>query len=100
MKLTLERGQGVTVVYAAGEIDLAERTELHDFLAPLDGDVVLDLAAVTYLDSSGLAAIVETEHRLDGRLRLRDPQQTVLRVLSITGLDEWVEGAGVPRRDS
>ena len=79
-----------TVLVVAGEIDMATRDQLREHLAPLHGDVVVDLSAVTFLDSSGIATIVAQATRLadDGAtLKLRRANAVVARVLHITGLD-------------
>lgn len=63
------------------------------------GDLVADMAGVTFVDSSGLRAILELSERAHGmgrRLVLRAPSVAVVRLLEITGLDlvpvcdEWV----------
>lgn len=54
-----------------------------------DRTVVLDLADVTFIDSSGLRAIVTAHHELgerDGELRLRNLSATTMRLLEVTGL--------------
>lgn len=51
--------------------------------------IVLDLAAVTFLDSGGIYGLVKLRDRLL-ELRLRNPPPAVTSVLRITGLDIWV----------
>jgi anti-sigma B factor antagonist len=80
-----------TVVVVGGEIDLATRDQLRECLAPLHGNVVVDLSAVTFLDSSGIATIVAQATRLadeGATLYLRRANAVVARVLRITGLDD------------
>ena len=51
---------------------------------------MIDLAAVTFLDSSGLGAIVGTLRRLrerDGRLTIVEPETAASRIFEHTGLD-------------
>jgi anti-sigma B factor antagonist len=89
--IAVERCGSHTVVLVAGEIDLATRDQLRECLAPLHGDVVVDLSRVTFLDSSGIATIVAQAARLadDGAtLKLRRANVIVARVLHITGLDD------------
>ena len=80
----------VTVV---GEIDLATgaalRGRLDQVIASTAGTVVLDLAGVGFIDSSGLRVLVETHRRLaamNRSLRVHDPSAPTRRVLRITGL--------------
>lgn len=52
------------------------------------------LSETTFIDSTGLRAILGAQRRLvpaGGELRLRQPSEAVVRLLSITGLDEHLE---------
>ncbi len=54
-----------------------------------DRTVVLDLTGVSFIDSSGLRAMLTAHRELserDGELRLRNPSQTTMRLLEVTGL--------------
>jgi anti-anti-sigma factor len=53
--------------------------------------VILDLAGVTYLDSSGVYALVQLRGRLLS-LMLRDPSSHAARVLQAVGLETWIAG--------
>ena len=84
----------------AGEIDLATADQLAERLRPvLDtgaADVIVDLGAVTFLDSTGLRVLLSARRRLeaDGRqLHVRNPSRSVQRVFVLSGLDELVEPA-------
>ena len=87
---TMPGESGAIVVAVAGEVDYATGPQLADHLLDLaDHDVVVDLSAVTFLDSSGLAALVrgnEAISRTGHRLRTFGEQDNVLRVLEIAGL--------------
>lgn len=81
----------------AGELDFARRAEL-DAVVELGlsarGDVVLDLHAVSFLDSSGLGAIARLAdgvHERGCSLRLAGATDRVLSVLELAGLDRAVE---------
>lgn len=53
------------------------------------GDIRLELADLTFVDSTGMQAFFTIASRLsNGRLVLADPTSGVLRVLELTGLDE------------
>ena len=52
--------------------------------------VVVDLEAVTFLDSSALGALVGVLRRLrerDGQLRIVQPRTAAARIFELTGLD-------------
>lgn len=78
-----------------GELDLANSPLLRDELfAALDADLAeltLDLSALTFIDSSGLAVLVVVHKRADEKgtaLRLRSVTAPVDRVLEACGLHE------------
>ena len=80
-------------VRLAGEVDLAlHRVELaiEDAVAGEEGvDILIDVDAVTFLDSTGLRVLVAAHARCagDGRsLTLVNPSIAVSRILEITGL--------------
>jgi anti-anti-sigma factor len=89
------RASAAAIVTLTGEVDLGTVAKLRDCLDALDGNVVLDLFAVPFLDSSAMSVFAATRVRLlagGGDLRLRAPQQQVRRVLAIGGLEAMVMG--------
>jgi anti-sigma B factor antagonist len=86
--------EGATVVAVTGEVDLASSPDLAAYLTEVDGVVVIDLAAVTFLDSSGMGALVSARKRLQGRggdLSLRAPRDNVRAALEATGLGVLID---------
>jgi anti-sigma B factor antagonist len=86
--------QGHTVVALEGEIDLeqagAVRRALLDSLKK-GRNVLVDLSKVTYIDSSGIASLVEglqVARRQRGELALVAVNQRVRRVLELARLDK------------
>jgi anti-sigma B factor antagonist len=91
---TLTIVEGVAFVHAQGEIDLANADNLRalgeDAISDFVGTIRIDLAQITFMDSSGLAALIAIRNAaLDaGRvLILERPAKQVRRVLEVTGLD-------------
>jgi anti-sigma B factor antagonist len=92
---TIEEVGGVWAVTLRGEIDAYSAPSLREDLRVLVEDrgalvVVIDLSAVTFLDSSGLGAIVGTLRRLrerNGRLTIVEPESAASRIFEHTGLD-------------
>lgn len=85
-----------TIVHVSGEVDIASAPTLAEHVArarsPRPSLLVIDLAAVTMLDSSGLGVLISVLKELesDGSatgLRLIVEEPHVLKVFSITGLD-------------
>lgn len=86
---------GIATLEVSGEVDIAVADELAtaalDALAQ-DGArcVRVDLASVTFLDSSGLGALVRVRNaaRDEGKdLVIANPVESVMKVFAITGLD-------------
>ena len=91
------RGDGPTVtVIVRGEVDIANARELY---ATIDNghsraatSVLVDLRGVTFLDSTGLRALLTANDELDGRLRVV-PSAACLRLFDIAGVTERLVGA-------
>ena len=84
--------EGGTDVAVFGELDLstakrAERT-LKQVLAA-EGDVVIDLRACPFIDSSGIAVLLGAALRLreqERRVRIRGVRRRMMRTLEIAGM--------------
>jgi anti-sigma B factor antagonist len=82
---------GTFRVELSGEYDIGRAAELRDSLLARqidEGVVVVDLSGVTFLDSSGLRALVEARGMLDeqgAQLIVAEPSDCVRRLLDITG---------------
>jgi len=76
------------VVRVAGEIDMATALELRSALSPDGGrPIVIDLTETTFVDSSGLNALVAAWH--SGTVAgVRHPTPPVMRAIQIAGLDQ------------
>lgn len=86
------RGHEVEVALV-GELDPSTVPVLEEHIDRLIADgarrVVLDLAALAFIDSSGLRALIREHKALaacDGELVLRSPSETTVRLLEITDL--------------
>lgn len=85
-----------------GYLDLANADRVVERLAQLAGDgrdLELDLSGVTFMDSSGLRALIKLDRefrRGKGRLRLIAASSVVRRVLEISGADRLFTDAGPP----
>jgi anti-sigma B factor antagonist len=80
------------VITVTGEVDVATSPDL---LAALEDErskhskLVIDLAGVTFIDSTGLGVMVQAKRTFDqeGSLRLVVAEANVKKVFEITGLD-------------
>lgn len=89
-RLTVETGDDRSVA-VVGIIDSHTAGGLLDDLQALgtDGDIVLDLSRVEFIDSSGLRTLVTSHQELDGaghKLVLHGISDAVSRLFEITGL--------------
>ena len=69
--------------------------------AALPRRLVLDLAGVTFMDSSGIALILRTERRmraLGGRAAVLNPGRQPLRVIDASGIDRLIQVKGAQRQ--
>jgi anti-sigma B factor antagonist len=88
---------GVAGVAVRGEVELATAptltAALEEGIRRSSGAFVVDLVAVDFLDSSGVACLVRARALLgrdDRALALVCPPGRVRRVLELTGIDELV----------
>jgi anti-sigma B factor antagonist len=88
---------GWQVVTAVGEVDVASSPKL---LQVIEGMVVpgvhlvVDLSGVSFLDSTGLGALVQALNAVteaDGEFRVVVTDPNVLKVFEVTALDEVFE---------
>lgn len=97
LETEIRRVQTHALVILAGEIDLSSVGELYEKLAELARDgvchVALNVAEVTYLDSTGLSLLVSEHKRMDslnGELIIFSPSEPIRRLFQITGLDSYL----------
>jgi anti-sigma B factor antagonist len=91
-------GESVRVVAVTGELDITSVGQLRDALQDatehgVDG-LVVDLAAVSFVDSVAVGAILQTKRRLgeQGRLAIVVPTQTYASVIfDVVGADAIVD---------
>ena len=110
---TSDRSDGGIQVELTGELDLATAPKLDDELQKVEARgpalIVIDLQPLTFMDSSGLRALLAADARArenGTRLVLVRGDERVQRVLRITRLDERLEivedaeMVGAPEADS
>jgi anti-sigma B factor antagonist len=83
---------GCRQIQVEGELDLAVAAELEEALVRAGaecGRILIDLGGCDFIDSTGIAAIVQAHNQAkqQGRqVTVYAPSDQVLRVLSVTGL--------------
>ncbi len=88
-------------VFVRGEVDAFTAPQLKDQLVPLaevkDSHLVIDLAEVSYIDSTGLGVfigVLKSTRKHNGNLRLVGLNERVKRLFTITGLHEIIAISG------
>ena len=79
------------VVWLSGELDMAQTDRFAEATSTLvDGqsEIVLELSQLTFLDSSGIRAVLALASQHSRTVILRNPHPNVLKVLSISGVGE------------
>jgi anti-sigma B factor antagonist len=94
-------GEGRRCLSVHGVIDLFTAPELKARLVALiEGgatEVIVDLSDATYMDSTGLGAMLAAARRLGnrgGRLAIAGPRPAISRVFEIAGLDTLLTVVG------
>jgi len=95
LEIDVDHRNGYVVLSPQGEIDFATgpalKEQITEVLLAGDVHVVVDLAGVDFIESTGLGVLIGGRRRaaaLDGSLSLATPQDHVLKVFTITGLDK------------
>jgi anti-anti-sigma factor len=104
LDVTVSTDDGQVVVAAAGDLDVITAGLLREALAravslAASRPIVVDLAGVRFMDSSGVQALLDGYHSAmvaGGTLTVRGVAGTVERVLDVVGLKKLF---GVPPRE-
>ncbi|HVL80184.1 MAG TPA: STAS domain-containing protein [Actinomycetota bacterium] len=93
LRWELAESNGLPSLRFFGEIDMSTAEELGFALAEVEADtrdLLLDLRGVTFMDSTGISAIVGVHQQFnrEGRRLLVAPSEPVQRVFEVTGLLE------------
>ncbi len=91
LNIDLSHVNGSAFLTVKGDIDAESVVELRAVLESvhLDKQVVIDMAGVGFMDSSGLTALIDRTMQTEGSggsLRISSPSRPVRRVVEITGL--------------
>ena len=95
LQISVERDRKVAVMHVVGRIDIESSPHLRDRLLALlraqssPETIAIDLAAVGYVDTSGLATLIEGLKiaRIGGRtMRLQGLQGSLLHLFQVTGI--------------
>ncbi|MGD2137058.1 MAG: STAS domain-containing protein [Gammaproteobacteria bacterium] len=94
MRYEIKEKQGACVIAFMGEVDLESSPEAREVLLKCFGNasnVLVDLSEVTYIDSSGVASLVEAlqaSKKAGSRFALAAASEPTRRVLELARLDK------------
>jgi anti-sigma B factor antagonist len=98
LSMTASCAGGQAVLQVQGEVDLHSASRLTDRLTAIldahEHSVVVDLSPLSFLDSTGLGALVAARNRAEqtgATLRLVCTSERLLKLFRITGLDAAFE---------
>ena len=94
----LDHLDGNAIVLLHGELDLASASEFRNALEDLlavggPPEIVVDLAELDFLDSSGLAVLITAQKALNDqgrRLVIRSAKPNQIKVFEVTGLIDYL----------
>ena len=98
VNISTDYSAGRLTIRLSGELDQHEARATSECIAELlddylPRDCVLDLSALSFMDSSGIAVIVKANRHIKtigGRLWVENPARQVLRVIDAAGLDRMI----------
>ncbi len=98
MNISTSFNCGRLTVFMAGELDHHQsRTAIRNIDELLDEflprDCVLDMSALSFMDSSGIAVIIRVSRRIKsmgGRVWIENPSKQAQRVIDASGIDRLV----------
>ena len=107
LDIEVTKADGATIVAIAGELDLATAPKLRTVLAEVTASnhdaIRIDLARVSFLDSSAISVLVEAQQRLQAEgtsLVLHGLLGHTQRVLEIAGLTDYFDLSDEPALDA
>ena len=97
LRIKSERESAVVhVIELSGELDLSSAGSLEDEIRRVESlgarEIVVDLSALSFIDSVGLRTFrdAQSRSREQGRLSFQRPTGHVERVLALTGMDSFL----------
>ena len=102
MEITIDESEpGVSVVHLEGRLNMVTAGRLREIVATTVASghprVVVDLAKVDFMDSSGLGALIsglKTTRQAGGDLRIAAPTEQVRLVLQLTNMERVLSAYG------
>lgn len=98
LDIDIVENSGKVIVNLAGEIDVYTAPQLKEILLPLTevagNNIEVCFAKVNYMDSTGLGIFInalKSTKKYDSNMKLVNLTERILRLFTITGLDEIID---------
>lgn len=98
MKINEEKSNDILICAIEGEIDITTSPQLRkafdDFIKKNEKKILVEFLNVTYIDSSGLATLIEMSQRLKkigGQIRFSGMNQKIKNIFEVTKLHKLFE---------
>lgn len=91
IKKTLEGSE--VILALEGWLDTQAAPELQTELANLGNEVqnlVIDMAALEYISSSGVRQVVSAYKKMNGRLIVKNVPESIMTIFKVTGIDKRI----------
>ena len=97
MQTPMEKVKDVTIVQLAGEINFNSANETREIFSKLlqsgEKKILVDFQKVVFIDSSGLAVLIETVQRLNkvnGKLRVFNVNKKIREIFEIVKIHKLI----------
>jgi anti-anti-sigma factor len=93
--VSVESVGSAVVVKLAGDLDLYNAEQVRSALVGVidrsPSRVVVDASEVEFIDSTALGVLIDAHRKLEGGLRVANPQDPIRRALQISGIDRHLK---------
>jgi anti-anti-sigma factor len=85
--ISISNDQQPVIVQLTGELDILTADKLRQRLQSIQGDIIIDLDALSFIDAAGLSVMIEAAQDNSGVI-ITNPTSSVKRVFDICGLSD------------
>jgi len=99
LSIVIEHHEDRMLITLRGELDLSTAPALDEALHGANSEIVVDLAAVEFIDASGLNVFAHAASRAEqhgDRLAVINASVLAQRMFRLTGLDHLLSGSDAP----
>ena len=90
MDIQTKKEGNLTTLSVTGRIDTMTAPELEAMITDDLEDLTIDFTGVNYISSAGLRVLLLAEKKVKGKFKVTHPNNVVLDVFKLTGLDQAI----------